>query len=184
MKKTYLDAQTLLNDGFQLGLDVLNSGFKPDLIVGIWRGGTPVAIAAQEIMAYHGALADHCAIRTASYQGIGVRDKSVQVHGLEYVIDKCVNGYALLLVDDVFDTGLSLKAVIESIYRQLPESITLTIRIAAPWFKPANNQTSMIPDYYLHETDQWLVFPHELVGLSREEIIENKPGLGKLLAGC
>ena len=35
--------------------------------------------------------------------------------------------------------------------------------------------------YYLHETDKWLVFPHELEGLSAEEIIQNKPELKDLL---
>ena len=37
------------------------------------------------------------------------------------------------------------------------------------------------PDYFLHETDKWLVFPHELEGLSAKEIIENKPELKELL---
>jgi hypothetical protein len=32
-----------------------------------------------------------------------------------------------------------------------------------------------VPDYYVHETDQWLVFPHEIQGLTREEILMNKP---------
>jgi uncharacterized protein len=32
-----------------------------------------------------------------------------------------------------------------------------------------------VPDYYVLDTDKWLVFPHELIGLTREEILENKP---------
>jgi hypothetical protein len=32
-----------------------------------------------------------------------------------------------------------------------------------------------VPDYYVHATEQWLVFPHELVGLSAEEIRAHKP---------
>ena len=51
------------------------------------------------------------------------------------------------------------------------------IRIATPWFKPANNQTDLEPDYYLHKSDDWLVFPHELNGLTREEVEANKPRL-------
>ena len=38
-----------------------------------------------------------------------------------------------------------------------------------------------IPDYYIHETDQWLVFPHELQGLSMDEIRANKPELDSLI---
>ena len=36
-------------------------------------------------------------------------------------------------------------------------------------------------DYYIHETDEWLVFPHELQGLSMEEIKANKPELDSLI---
>jgi hypothetical protein len=42
--------------------------------------------------------------------------------------------------------------------------------------------TDILPDYYLHETDDWLVFPHELNGLTREEMFANKPGMKKLFA--
>lgn len=58
---------------------------------------------------------------------------------------------------------------------------TPEIRVATPYFKPNKNLTEKIPDYYLHETDKWLVFPHELDGLSIEEIRENKPELNNLI---
>ncbi len=54
------------------------------------------------------------------------------------------------------------------------------IRIATPWYKPGNNQTSLKPDYYIHETDQWLVFPHEMKGLEQSEILANKPEMEEL----
>jgi hypothetical protein len=41
--------------------------------------------------------------------------------------------------------------------------------------------TSLIPDYYVHETDQWLVFPHELNGLTAEEIQAGKPEMADLI---
>ena len=55
------------------------------------------------------------------------------------------------------------------------------MRVATPWFKPGNNQTRMTPDYYIHETDKWLVFPHELKGLSEADILANKPGMRAIL---
>ena len=62
------------------------------------------------------------------------------------------------------------------------------VRIATPWYKPNNNQTSLKPDYYLHETDKWIVFPHELAGLSMQEIetgkTELKPIFDLLKAGA
>ena len=56
------------------------------------------------------------------------------------------------------------------------------VRIAVPWYKPARDRTGRVPDYYLHETDKWLVLPYELNGLSLEEIRRHKPFLAPLFA--
>ena len=55
------------------------------------------------------------------------------------------------------------------------------IKVATPYYKPTKNKTDRKPDFYLHETDEWLVFPHELDGLTVEEIKENKPELKDLI---
>ena len=59
---------------------------------------------------------------------------------------------------------------------------TPEIKIATPYFKPSKNQTDKRPDFYLHETDKWLVFPHEIDGLTIEEIEMNKPELKGLIS--
>jgi len=181
-EKIYIGAQDLLIDSFRLGLEVYKSGFRPDFIVGVWRGGTPVGIAVQEILDRHGVKTEHIAIRTTSYTGIGQRNKDVQVHGLSYMIKNIDAEDSLLIVDDVFDTGLSIQAVIATLKGKARRNTPRDIRIATPWFKPANNKTAMTPDYTVHETDRWLVFPHELDGLTRDEILDNKPGLRELYA--
>ena len=83
-------------------------------------------------------------------------------------------------MDDVFDSGNSIKAIMEALKEKMRRNMPKDVRIATPWFKPKNNITTMIPHYYIHETDQWLVFPHELEGLTRQEIFANKPGLKEL----
>ena len=178
--KRYLTAQELLNDSFVLGLRIYQSGFRPSFIIAIWRGGTPVGIAVQEILDHLGVKTDHIAIRTSSYYGIDKRDKEVRVHGLEYVVQHANWEDGLLIVDDVFDSGSSIKAVIEALQKKMRRNLPDDIRIATPWFKPKKNVTGIIPDYFIHETDQWLVFPHELDGLTREEIFANKPGMKRL----
>jgi|TARA_Y100000310_G_scaffold243910_1_gene248589 hypothetical protein len=50
VEKEYISAQSLLIDSYKLAKKVLDSGFKPDFIVGVWRGGAPVGIAVQEYM--------------------------------------------------------------------------------------------------------------------------------------
>jgi len=181
VEKVYLSAQELLEDSFRLALEVYNSGFRPDFIVGVWRGGTPVGIAVQELLDYMDVKTDHISIRTSSYTGIGTRGKEVRVHGLDYLIRNVNQPDSLLIVDDVFDTGLSVKAVIDTLKDKARLNTPHDIRIATPWFKPANNKTDLEPDYYLYKSEDWLVFPHELKGLTRDEVIENKPGLKAIL---
>lgn len=178
--KHYITAQELLTDSFRMGIDILQSDFKPDFIVGVWRGGTPVGIAVQEILDYFGVESDHIAIRTSSYTGIGERTKEVRVHGLGYLIRNMNWDSSLLIVDDVFDSGLSLQAILDALKTKSRRNMPQEVRIATPWYKPGNNQTLLKPDYFIHETDQWLVFPHEMKGLQKEEILANKPEMRAL----
>jgi hypoxanthine phosphoribosyltransferase len=181
--KIYINAQQLLEDSFMLGAKIIKSGFKPNFIIGIWRGGTPVGIAVQELLDYYGIKTNHISIRTSAYEGIEKRSREIQVHGLGYIVKNINSEDSLLIVDDVFDTGLSIKAVIDTIEERARKNTPHDIRVAVPFFKPTKNQTERTPDYYLHQTDKWLIFPHELDGLTFEEVKKNKPGLEVLLEG-
>ena len=180
-EKIYLDAQQLLEDSFQLAANVYKSGFRPTFIVAIWRGGAPMGIAMQELLAFHGIESDHIAIRTASYHNIDEQASEVQVYSLSYLVKKMSADDALLIVDDVYDTGKSIDAVIGRLKHLLRRNIPQDIRIAVPYFKPSRNQTGRVPDYYLHETEQWLKFPHSLEGLSAEEVQQHRPELYAIL---
>ncbi len=179
--KQYITAQQLLDDAFQLGLQIIESGFRPDFIVGIWRGGTPVGVAVQELLDYCGIKTDHIAIRTSLYTGIEKRKHRVRVHGLNYVVKNINNDNALLIIDDVYDTGRSIQAVIEHLEKACRRNMPSEIKVGTAYFKPKQNRTERVPDYYVHDTEQWLVFPHELDGLTSAEIRKNKPGLGDVL---
>ena len=180
MDKNFIQAQELLEDSFKLAWQVYESGFRPDYIVGVWRGGAPIGIAVQEFLDVLGVKSDHIAIRTSSYAGIDERSKTVQVYGLNYVIKKLESEDSLLIVDDVYDTGLSVEQIIKDLEVACKKN-TPEIRIATPFYKPSKNKSGRKPDYFLHETDKWLVFPHELQGLSEQEIKLNKPQLKKLI---
>lgn len=176
MEKTFISAGELLADSFRLGARILRSGFRPDFVVGIWRGGAPVAAPIHEYLHVRGVAADHIAIKASSYIGIDQRSKTIEVTGLEPLLARIEQKHALLLVDDVFDTGLTLQAILAQLRAAAGSRCPSQIRIACPWYKPAHNRTSLKPDYYLHETDRWLVFPHELAGLTPSEI-RKKPDL-------
>lgn len=181
MDKHFISAADLLRDSFLLAEQIYASGFRPNFIVGVWRGGAPVGIAVQEYLEHKGLESDHIAIRTSSYYGIDQQDKDVRVHGLQYIIDRANHDDNLLIVDDVFDSGRSITAVLRELKEKSRRNLPETIRIACPWFKPKKNQTEVIPDYYVHETDQWLVFPHEINGLTEAEIRRGKPDMADIL---
>ena len=174
VEKHFITANELLQYSYHLGHLVLESGFTPNYIVGVWRGGAPVGIAVQELLEYHGVSTDHIAIRTSSYDGIDKRRNSVQVHGLHYIIENVNAEDNLLIIDDVFDTGHSVQAILNTI-RNLSRRNTPSMKVATVYYKPGKRKVDIIPDFCVYETEKWLVFPHEIQGLSEQEIQENKP---------
>jgi hypothetical protein len=173
--KIFISAESLLRDSMELGLQVVRSGFRPTFLVGIWRGGAPVGIAVQEILEYHGFECDHVSIRTSSYTGIDQQTRTVRVHAVDYLVSSLNAEDQLLLIDDVFDSGRSVEAVIAELRRRCRRNFPEQVRVAAVYYKPARNRSSLTPDFYVRATDQWLVFPHEVNGLSKEEILAHKP---------
>ena len=180
MEKLYIRSRELLEDSFRLAAAIYASGFRPHFIVGIWRGGSPVGIAVQEYFEFRGVATDHIAIRTSSYTDIGRQSKNIRVHGLHYIIENVNAADALLIVDDVYDSGRSIKAVLDKLAEKTRRNMPKDLKIACPWYKPGNNRTGLAPDYYIHETDKWLVFPHELAGLTIKEIREGKEDLREI----
>lgn len=175
--KAFIDEKSLLLDSFRLGCQVHISGFSPDFIVGIWRGGSAVGIVVQECLQYFGVQADHIAIRT-SYQGMRSypemisNAEQIQVHGLDYLRDRLAYHHNLLLVDDVFSSGYSLQAVKTKLRRKLRKNMPEDVRVAAVWYRPVPNRPA--PDYFVNQTNCWLVLPYELTGLSLAEIQKYK----------
>lgn len=175
VEKIFISANQLLADSIALAMQILRAGFRPSHIVGVWRGGAPVGIAVQEVLEYHGLETDHIAIRTSSYTGIDKQSALVKVYALDYLVDVMRPEDAVLIVDDVFDSGRSIEAILAELAKRCPNTLARDIRVATAYYKPARNKTKLKPDFYVHETDKWLIFPHELKGLTREEILANKP---------
>ena len=156
-------------------MQIVRSDFRPTFLVGIWRGGAPIGITVQEVLEFNGLECDHISIRTSSYTGIDQQAKTVRVHAIDYLVSRLVAEDSLLLIDDVFDSGRSLEAVMNDLKRRCRRNLPEQIRIATVYYKPTRNRSALQPDFYVRATDQWLVFPHELQGLTREEILKHKP---------
>jgi hypoxanthine phosphoribosyltransferase len=175
MEKVFISAESLLRDSMELASRIVRSGFRPTFLVAVWRGGAPIGITVQEVLEYHGIHADHIAIRTSSYVGIDQQAKTVRVHALDYLVSRLAAEDQLLLVDDVFDSGLSIEAIMQELTSRCRRNLPGQVRIATAYYKPERNRSALKPDYFVRQTNDWLVFPHELRGLTRQEILDHKP---------
>ena len=185
MARRFISANDLLLDSFKLAVNIFEAGFKPDFLVGLWRGGSAVGIAVQEGLDHFGVPTDHIAIRTSysgqrQYDAMVDKADTIRVHGLQYLLENLSADHSLLIVDDVYSTGSSVAAVINQLQKKTRRNMPRDIRIASVWYRPSE-RTVRVPDYYLHETADWLVLPYELSGLSLEEIAEHKPEMVDLI---
>ena len=104
--------------------------------------------------------------------------------GTQYLLENLNADDSLLLVDDVFSTGKSIEAVIKRLSRHLKRNMPQQVKIATLWQRPSFRETELEPDFTLHQTEDWLVFPYEMSGLTMAEIEEHKPFLVPYLKGC
>ena len=173
--KRFVGAAELTRDSFLLAKHIFDSGWLPHLLVALWRGGSPIGIAVHEFLLYKGVRTEHAVITCGAYSGIGVRGE-LQIKGLEPVVAGVVPGQRVLLVDDIFDSGLTADALVGQL-----ATAGADVRVATLFWKPSHNRTSRRPDYHLHVTSEWVVFPHELEGLSPEDIRRKDPALHQIL---
>ena len=178
MKKTYLSADAYLRDIWRLAAAVRAGGWRPDLLIGLWRGGAPPAIAVHEFLKVSGWDVPHCPLKSVSYTGMVLNEGEVVFSGGEAVFGAVRPGEKVLVVDDVFDTGKTAAAVHAEMRR-----LGADLRLACVYWKPAMNRTALKPDYFARDLgDAWIVFPHELDGLSDDDVREKDGFLAGLLA--
>lgn len=178
MEKHYLSANEYLHDAWRLAAAVKRSGWRPDILIALWRGGAPVGVALHEFFKVSGWPVQHLPLKCTSYTAIGENPGAVEFTHGDIVFGMLRKGDRVLVVDDVFDTGKTAAAVKARI-----EATGAEMRLACVYWKPAKNLTALRPDYYVKDVGlDWLVFPHEIEGLSRDEIREKDPVLAEILA--
>lgn len=183
MKKKFLDEESLILDSFKLGVQIFESDFQPTFIVGLWRGGSSVGIYVQECLQTLGVKTEHLSLRT-SYRGepyyhtmASEPVSNIRVHGTRFLLENLNANDSLLIVDDVFSTGKNIEAVIKRLNFRLKRNMPKIVKVATLWQRPSYRVVDFEPDFILHETKDWLVFPYEMTGLSVEEIKTHKPFL-------
>jgi len=177
IEKFYLGSEKLLLDSFKLARKVWDSGWKPDVMIALWRGGTPVGVAVHEFFEYAGWRVRHMAVKTASYTGMGERQEA-RLEFAREVLSSIGPADKVLVVDDVLDSGGTMRAVLDHLNANGREG---NARSAVLYWKPSAGKYGLTPDYHVHIMEKWIVFPHELEGLTREEIKIKSPDIAGLL---
>ncbi len=147
-----------------LASTVRKNGFKPDIIVGVSRGGWPPARVMSDLLE-NPKLAN---VAAEFYVGVAeTKGKPV----ITQPVSVSVKGKKLLVMDDVADTGESLRLV----QLHLKEQGATEVKTATIYYKP---WSIIIPDYYEKETRSWIIFPWERKETVRK-IVEKYKRQGK-----
>ncbi len=174
--KIYVSANDYLRDSWRLARQILDSGWEPEDLIALWRGGAPVGVSVHEFLFYHGLRPRHRVLKCQSYTGIREHVHQVSFENADAIFQSVVPGSRVLVIDDVLDTGNTARAVLE---RLAP--LNADVRLATVYWKPNQNQTDIKPDFYVQLTDDWIVFPHEMDGLTPEEVRLKDPAIYDLL---
>jgi len=130
-----------------IALRIRRSGFKADLIVGVSRGGWAPARIFSDLL----ENTRTANIKIEFYTGLA---KTANKPIVTQPISDVIAGKNALVVDDVSDSGESLKVALEHLLKMGAASVkTVTI-----YYKP---RSAFRPDYFANLTSDWIIFPWE-----------------------
>ena len=170
LAKRYVTPDEVQLLGLCLAKKVERSDFRPNWIWVLWRGGAPFGMTIQGYLAAKGIVTDHIPVRTSSYTAPGEQSAEIRVYAMNYAIETCRPDDRVLIVDDVFESGRSVAAVLDKARREMGANMPREVRVAVAFWKPHKNKTELVPDYVAEETSEWLVFPHEFDDLTPAEV--------------
>ncbi len=128
------------------------TGKSFDLVIGIARGGIPVAMVVSDHLNVKVDI-----INVKSYNDIGKRTTP----RILSTLTEGVGGKHILVVDDLVDQGDTMAFVKHYLSEQEPRDMETAVLFKKPWSKTE-------PDYYLESVDEWVVFPFELGEVNRQ----------------
>ncbi len=175
--KRFISANELNLMAEKLAYQVAESGYRPTFLIALWRGGCqPGAVVQEFLELVQGTKIDHVAVRTVSRDSkTGEPLPEIQVHGLGHLVASLKPEDTLLIEDDVWDSGRSAHAIVDSLKKVLGVNMPRQVKVATVFYKPKRNKYPYGPDFYEEATDDWLVFPHELVELTDAEVQQFRP---------
>ncbi|MBU1198976.1 MAG: phosphoribosyltransferase [Nanoarchaeota archaeon] len=125
---------------------VEKNGFKPDLIVGISRGGWVPASLVSDFLNVGFVVS----VGVKSYAAVGVKKQPI----IRENLGMDIQNMNVLVVDDIVDTGETLKLIKDHLEDLGASEIKSVVMHLKPWAK-------IKPDYFVEETTNWPVYPWE-----------------------
>lgn len=185
MIKEFLPYETVRNDALKLAYRMYHDdGFVPDVIYCSLRGGAYMANVISEyykIVRKNFRPVLYAAVVARSYSGVRESSQKVYVDGWTYPPENLRPGDEIMLVDDIFDTGQTINALVQILLdRGLPrENIKVVVHDYKSFTFRARPRIE--PDYWCRkfeitkpEEDRWIHYmSHELVGLSAKDLEEH-----------
>ena len=186
----HVDPEEFLLDSVRLGKKIYASGFRPKHAISIWRGGTPVGLGVDAFFRSRGLRLNHTTIATDSYRGIA-QQAEVIVKNLEHLVRVVCPEDGLLIIDDVYESGNTIKRVVELLQQMARANTPERIVVGVVHHKPERQQYRDLPVVAVREiaADVWIDYPHELADLVEPDdaddrrIREKDETLWKILRG-
>jgi hypoxanthine phosphoribosyltransferase len=133
----------LIDEARQMGAE----NFHPDVVIGVVRGGLIPACILVDLLEVH----QFVTLQIEHYIGISA---TMEMPTLKQPISAPVTGKKVLVVDDIADTGKTLRLAIA----HLKEQGAKQTKTATLYYKPCS---LLVPDFYERQTSNWVVFPWE-----------------------
>lgn len=161
-------------------------GFVPDVIYDSLRGGAYMANVMSEFykliaMKEGKNPVFYAAVVARSYGDVKEHSDHVDIDGWTWSPWKLKKGQKVLIIDDIFDTGMTVNALVHTVMEAgIPRE---DIKVAVYDYKVClykDNQLPVQPDYYCRkhvlnkpEDSRWIHYTcHEFIGLNHDEIDE------------
>ena len=123
-------------------------GSNHDVLLAITRGG----LVPAGMLAYLLGQRDILVAAVAFYDDHG--QPGDQPAFLQFPADPLLHGKRVLIVDEVWDTGTTIEAVVERVRLAGGSPTTAVLH-----YKPGRSKVSSVPDHHVVSTDAWVVYP-------------------------
>ncbi|MFX0151216.1 MAG: phosphoribosyltransferase [Candidatus Hodarchaeota archaeon] len=129
----------------------LRGNYFPDVIAGISRGGLVPARIISDLYLIEEKKPTLSIMQIGFYSGVGKTEKEPIIY---QDLPGHIHGRSILLIDDVADSGVSLDFALKYLEMKKPKEVRIGTLYYKPW-------SIIKPDYYVEETESWIIFPHE-----------------------